>query len=1428
MNIYHNSRIIKYRNPFGAAEVSSVVNLKLDVKFDRREEYGSVQSVQVRTWHDDFGETLVDMEPVSMKKDGTVTYGADITMPEDGCLFWYFFKVTVEDANGEYVAFYGNNEKQLGGEGQIYYHEPPSYQITVFKYQPVPDWYKDGIVYQIFPDRFARDENWRERCETVLAGETDRVGQARVIEDDWYKPAYYERDAENKVVTWPFYGGSFKGIEEKLDYLTSMGVSSIYLNPIFKAVSNHRYDTADYMQVDPMLGTEEDFKSLAKAAEDKGIKLILDGVFSHTGADSIYFDKHGNFGGVGAYNNPDSEYRDWFEFIENDPVGYRAWWGVEDLPEVNEDELSFRNLICGPEGVIAKWLRAGAKGFRLDVADELPDSFIADIRHRVKAEGEDNLLLGEVWEDASNKISYNERRKYFMGDELDSTMNYPVRDLLLDFAQFKNSASDASDRIMSLMENYPKENFYGALNLIGSHDRKRIITVMGADENYDAAADRVRFLSVLQYCLPGIPCVYYGDEAAMLGDADPANRSGFIWGRENINMQLHYRQLGVIYDEHPVLKSGSLKMLPVGSEDVLAFIREDKEEKILVLVNRANESVDIDPIALREINGAYALELLTSEEIKMESGAFVNPLHVGARAAKIICILDKKPVPFDMKRGAGVICHISSIPGGMLGAPARNFVDFLESAGMSLWQVLPLNPPGLGNSPYSSISAFAANPAFINYDELPDMSQYTKFIEDNGFWLENYVAYLDNQDPLTESEKNKIRTEQYYFDVQWSELKKYAKDKGIEIIGDLPAFVSANSADVWANPELFQMDNDGTRHCHAGVPPDYFSPEGQDWGNPLYDWDALKENGYDWWIKRLNQCRQRYDYVRLDHFRSFSEYYAIPEGGYPIEGRWQHGPGVDFFRTVASKLGGRNGIRIMAEDLGQLDTGVWNLLKLTGFPGMNVWQFSEDEMRAMSPQQAKTRIFYAGTHDNQTLMGWCRENGKTTSDALAIIREMYESDAPWVMLQLQDMFMMGDEARMNVPGVAEGNWTWKVPGNSIEEGLDHAKEVAAAFKILAIETGRNVNPEIKSFLKKHAIYCNNMDKDALLDDMVSYYKDKITSGQIAGVPYNPGQGPRKVIAVDMGGTNIRVARVAISDDELTWERMVRAGIPGKTEEITVYGLFDTVAQMIATVDRDAECSSIGFSFSFQAEPAGSDMKIIEFSKELKITGGEGKSITKLLNNALVRAGQPERNIAVVNDSVATLMSGTIADNDDVPIVAGFVLGTGANVCVLDQQSKMIYNLESGHFPGLPAGDVDDEIDKKSAKPGTALAEKKMCGAYIQTIISSMTEKAVIEGLVSEDMSGPMDKDVLAHIEAGCIDRAALYAALTVATAVVLSEAHGDRCIVQADGSVFWKMAGIKENTEKYLSELLKAKGIEVVFAKVEDSSLTGAAAVATN
>ncbi len=396
-----------------------------------------------------------------------------------------------------------------------------------------------------------------------------------------------------------YFCGDLRGIEQKLDYLKSLGVTCVYLNPIFEAQSNHRYDTADYEKIDPLLGTEKDFCSLCRSAEKLGIKIILDGVFSHTGDDSKYFNRYSRYDSLGAYQSKSSPYFRWYKFNEW-PDDYESWWGIKILPEVIEENPDFIDYITGSDGIARKWLRLGAAGWRLDVADELPDEFLDSFRKAVKEEKNDALVLGEVWEDASNKSSYGKLRRYLLGDQLDSVMNYPFANAVIDFVREANAELFAS-RVMSIVENYPKEVLDVLMNHISTHDTMRAITALAGEscsfrdrkwqsthsldeKDYAYGVRLLKAASAMQFALPGVPTVYYGDEAGMQGYKDPFNRRCYPWGKENPELIEWYKTLGKVRAENPVFKDGRFEILS-SVAGCVAFSRKNDSEAILVISN---------------------------------------------------------------------------------------------------------------------------------------------------------------------------------------------------------------------------------------------------------------------------------------------------------------------------------------------------------------------------------------------------------------------------------------------------------------------------------------------------------------------------------------------------------------------------------------------------------------------------------------------------------------------------------------------------------------------------------------------------------------------------------------------------------------------------------------------------------------------------
>ena len=392
------------------------------------------------------------------------------------------------------------------------------------------------------------------------------------------------KEENGDIARWDFFGGNLRGIINKIPYLKELGINAIYLNPIFSGTSNHRYDTNDYLKIDSMLGTQEDFQELINLLHQEQMHLVLDGVFSHVGKNSLYFNISGDYGDdEGAAKNPDSPYFDWFKF-ENYPFDYKSWWGIKDLPEIDKDNESFRDFIYGRKNsVLSKWNDLGIDGWRLDVADELPDSFIKGIRENLDRYSE-KILIGEIWEDASNKISYGTRRKYILGGSLQACMNYPFRDLIINLLNGNRSCQDVAHQLMTLQENYPKDIFYNNLNNLGTHDTERILTMVGK-ENLPIAVS-------LLFVLPGIPCIYYGDEAGLSGGKDPENRKYFPWDDISPEIYDYYKSWTKKRLLENSLKEGEFSSFY--SDRLLGILRYTDSEVFVEVINPSEDEIKID------------------------------------------------------------------------------------------------------------------------------------------------------------------------------------------------------------------------------------------------------------------------------------------------------------------------------------------------------------------------------------------------------------------------------------------------------------------------------------------------------------------------------------------------------------------------------------------------------------------------------------------------------------------------------------------------------------------------------------------------------------------------------------------------------------------------------------------------------------------
>ena len=600
MRILYDSKLSQYKTPFGTLTPGQVCTVHIHIPCA----VGTTAVTLLLKYEDGkAGAQDIPLEKQSVKGAYEV-WGGDFSIPHTGLYFYYFY---IRKPDGGFRLFKQGDDTNME-DGSLW-------QVSCVPADfHTPDWAKGATIYQIFPDRFYK------------AGNCDPTGKLTpyTLHRTWGEEVEWKPTADGKVLNNDFYGGNFKGITEKLDYIASLGVNLIYLNPISKSFSSHRYDTGDYKTPDPMLGTAEDFAELCRQAHSRGIRVILDGVYSHTGSNSPYFNREGQFDSVGAYNSKESPYYSWYTFY-NWPDSYNSWWNFDTLPTVNKMDPAFINYIIEDEdSVVAHWLKLGADGFRLDVADELPDEFIWLLRKRIKGIKPDALLLGEVWEDASTKIAYGRRRSYFTAGELDSVMNYPFRTAIIDYVRGRDGGKGLKEAVMAIVENYPPEVVQCNMNLLGTHDTPRILTVLVDDFNgtreemskrrlsrhqFDIAYDRLLMASFLQYTLPGSPSLYYGDEAGMEGGKDPFNRRTYPWGYENMEFVEHFKRLGRLRREHPAFRYGDIRFFQAGDRHV-GFTRSYEGRTYRVYCNR-----DADPweIPANKLVAGYNLQIVAPD-----------------------------------------------------------------------------------------------------------------------------------------------------------------------------------------------------------------------------------------------------------------------------------------------------------------------------------------------------------------------------------------------------------------------------------------------------------------------------------------------------------------------------------------------------------------------------------------------------------------------------------------------------------------------------------------------------------------------------------------------------------------------------------------------------------------------------------------------
>lgn len=522
------------------------------------------------------------------KEENYLSYSVEIDELETGLYFYYF-----EFCENGYLKYISNYDFEAKISNNI-----SAWQLTIYDNEfKSPDWLKGGIMYQIFPDRFERNKDYFYKSPKNL--------EERIIHNNWSDIPNSSLDTINYSAK-DFFMGNLMGIIDKKNYIKDLNINMIYLNPIFESSENHRYSTANYFNVDTFLGDNKIFRNLCKKFKEIGINIILDGVFSHTGADSIYFNKYNRYESLGAFNSKESEYYSWFNFRDY-PNIYDSWWGFDNLPNLNKENKNYIDFICKKDtGVLNYWQDHGIKGWRIDVLDEFPDIFIDELRKVVKTKDEDCFILGEVWEDSTTKYGYGKRRKYLQGKQVDSVMNYPWRTAIIDFIKNKD-AKLFSVRLQTIINNYPHPALDTLMNLLSSHDVERIITVLGTDiENikyedsknfklndteYKKARELQKIAVFIQFTLPGIPSIYYGDEIGMQGFKDPFNRRTFDLEKADINLLEYYKKLSLFRTKYKEsFKSGF--MLKIASKNTIAYYRND----ILCIINLSDKPIILDCI----------------------------------------------------------------------------------------------------------------------------------------------------------------------------------------------------------------------------------------------------------------------------------------------------------------------------------------------------------------------------------------------------------------------------------------------------------------------------------------------------------------------------------------------------------------------------------------------------------------------------------------------------------------------------------------------------------------------------------------------------------------------------------------------------------------------------------------------------------------
>lgn len=595
--LLHNSWDAAYRAPFGAVPAGTRVTLRL-----RTASKGASRVALYLHTSDQFGQPIGTSHR-SMKRTAGKRYDlwtTTVTPPSIG-VYTYTFQIK----QGGRTAWYAPTTGRTGGVGHaLNGKKEPDSAFRITAYDPgfkAPAWAPRAVIYQIFPDRFYNGDPSNDRA--VMDPQYDGVHP--VIHTSWSDPPLGGSD---------FFGGDLQGILDKLPYLKDLGVTALYLNPIFLAPSNHKYDTSDYFTVDPHFGTTQTLLDLLKAAHDAGIHVILDGVFNHTGSDSIYFNRYGHFLDVGAFQSRQSPYYPWYDFLAW-PNSYASFPGADSLPQLNESDPVKDFIFRKPDSVAQHWLGQGADGWRLDAAQEKSHTWWQAFRTAVKSRYPDDILIAE---DTAGPI---DPTPFIMGNEVDGIMNYNFRDAMLSFftrgriGTGGSTARSFVNNLMAMAQDYPPPAILSSMNLVDSHDTERILNDLAGDKN------ELRLVAALQMTWLGAPTIYYGDEAGQTGATDPDDRRTFPWDRQDTSLEAYYRELIAVRSANSALQDGNVfPLLADNAHRVVAFLRSDQTQRVVVILNDGGASRTIGLTVPGVANGVKLSDALSGKGYTVSAG----------------------------------------------------------------------------------------------------------------------------------------------------------------------------------------------------------------------------------------------------------------------------------------------------------------------------------------------------------------------------------------------------------------------------------------------------------------------------------------------------------------------------------------------------------------------------------------------------------------------------------------------------------------------------------------------------------------------------------------------------------------------------------------------------------------------------------------